>query len=62
MITESDAMNTIDLGDYYAILPSVLMQHTKQDFISHYKAKMFLLVLNMIQAIQSGKQSKIYEI
>ena len=39
MITESDAMNTIDLGDYYAILPSVLMQHTKQDFISHYKAK-----------------------
>jgi UDP-N-acetylglucosamine 4,6-dehydratase (inverting) len=39
MITETDALNTIDLGDYYAILPSVSFSNHKEDFIKHHKAK-----------------------
>ncbi|MDR1895162.1 MAG: UDP-N-acetylglucosamine 4,6-dehydratase (inverting) [Prevotellaceae bacterium] len=37
MITETDAMNTIELGDYcYAILPSVLLSHKTDDYIKHH--------------------------
>ncbi len=36
MITPTDALNTIDIGDYYAILPSVSFQHTREDYISHH--------------------------
>ncbi|MDG5801021.1 UDP-N-acetylglucosamine 4,6-dehydratase (inverting) [Marinilabiliaceae bacterium ANBcel2] len=39
MITETDSLNTIDLGKYYAILPSVSFTHQKKDFISHHNAK-----------------------
>lgn len=38
MITETDALNTIDLGKYYAILPSVSFSHTNDDYIEHHKA------------------------
>lgn len=38
MITATDAMNTIDLGQYYAILPSVSFNHTRQEYIDHHKA------------------------
>ena len=38
MITETDALNTIDLGKYYAILPSVSFSHNKEDYIKHHKA------------------------
>ncbi len=38
MITETDAVNTIDLGKFYAILPSVSYTHTKEDYYKHYKA------------------------
>ena len=38
MITETDSLNTIDLGDYYAILPSVSFSHKEEDFISHHNA------------------------
>ena len=38
MITETDALNTIDLGKYYAILPSVSFSHEKQDYIKHHNA------------------------
>jgi FlaA1/EpsC-like NDP-sugar epimerase len=38
MITETDALNTIDLGKYYAILPSVSFAHSKEDYIKHHKA------------------------
>jgi UDP-N-acetylglucosamine 4,6-dehydratase/5-epimerase len=38
MITETDALNTIDLGHYYAILPSVSYSHTENDYIKHHKA------------------------
>lgn len=38
MITDSDSLNTIDLGKYYAILPSVSFTHTEADFIEHHKA------------------------
>lgn len=36
MITESDAMNTIDIGRYYAILPSGA---NKQKYLGHYSGK-----------------------
>ena len=39
MITETDSLNTIDLGKYYAILPSVSFSHKNEDFITHHKAK-----------------------
>ncbi|MCW3807462.1 UDP-N-acetylglucosamine 4,6-dehydratase (inverting) [Plebeiibacterium marinum] len=38
MITETDSLNTIELGKYYAILPSVSYKHTKEDFIKHHRA------------------------
>ncbi|WP_321307494.1 UDP-N-acetylglucosamine 4,6-dehydratase (inverting) [Marinifilum fragile] len=39
MITETDSMNTIDLGKYYAILPSVSFSHQREDYIKHHNAK-----------------------
>jgi UDP-N-acetylglucosamine 4,6-dehydratase/5-epimerase len=36
MITETDALNTIDLGRYYAILPSISFSHTNDDYIKHH--------------------------
>lgn len=39
MITDTDSLNTIDLGEYYAILPSVSFTYTEQEYISHHKAK-----------------------
>ncbi|WP_293667472.1 UDP-N-acetylglucosamine 4,6-dehydratase (inverting) [uncultured Parabacteroides sp.] len=38
MITVTDALNTIDLGPYYAILPSVAFNHKYEDFIKHHNA------------------------
>jgi len=38
MITETDALETIDLGKYYAILPSVSYNHTKEDYMKHHNA------------------------
>ncbi len=38
MITETDSLNTIDLGQYYAILPSVSFSHKPDDYISHHNA------------------------
>jgi FlaA1/EpsC-like NDP-sugar epimerase len=40
MITRTDALNTIDLGEYYAILPSIAFNHTKDDYLQHHRAKM----------------------
>ncbi len=37
MITETDSLNTIDIGDYYAILPSVSFSHKREDYIKHHK-------------------------
>jgi len=39
MITDTDSLNTIDLGKYYAILPSVSYSHQEEDFIKHHNAK-----------------------
>ena len=39
MITPTDALNTIDLGDYYAILPSVSYYYTREDYMKHHDAK-----------------------
>lgn len=38
MITETDALNTIDLGKYYAILPSVSYYHSKDEYMEHHHA------------------------
>ncbi|MDR1584530.1 MAG: UDP-N-acetylglucosamine 4,6-dehydratase (inverting) [Prevotellaceae bacterium] len=38
MITETDSLNTIDLGDYYAILPSVSYNHPNEDYKKHHNA------------------------
>ena len=41
MITATDSLNTIDLGRYYAILPSISFngKRSKEDYIKHHKAK-----------------------
>ncbi len=38
MITDTDSLNTIDLGKYYAILPSVSFNYNENEYIKHYKA------------------------
>lgn len=39
MITATDALNTIDIGPYYAILPSVSFNHTREDYVKHHNGK-----------------------
>lgn len=39
MITITDALNTLDLGNYYAILPAVSFNHTTEEYIKHHNAK-----------------------
>ncbi len=39
MITPTDSLCTIDLGKYYAILPSVSDRYTNEDFLKHHNAK-----------------------
>jgi len=38
MITDTDSLNTIDLGKYYAILPSVSFTYTEDEYMKHHKA------------------------
>ena len=38
MITDTDSLHTIDLGRYYAILPSVCFDYTIEDFLGHHNA------------------------
>lgn len=38
MITDTDSLNTIELGDYYAILPSVSFSYTMDDYLTHHNA------------------------
>ncbi|MDE6490109.1 MAG: UDP-N-acetylglucosamine 4,6-dehydratase (inverting) [Muribaculaceae bacterium] len=38
MITVTDALNTIDIGPYYAILPSVSFNYDRKDYIEHHHA------------------------
>ena len=39
MITDTDSLNTIDLGKYYAILPSVSFTCSEGEYLLHHKAK-----------------------
>lgn len=39
MITATDSLNTIDIGKYYAILPSVNFSYDREDYLQHYNAK-----------------------
>lgn len=38
MITDTDSLNTIDLGEYYAILPSISFAYQERDYLDHHKA------------------------
>jgi len=38
MITPTDALNTIDLRKYYAILPSISYYYTKEEYLKHHDA------------------------
>jgi FlaA1/EpsC-like NDP-sugar epimerase len=38
MITTTDALDTIDLGRYYVIMPSVSDKYKREDFIKHHNA------------------------
>lgn len=38
MITMTDALDTIDLGKYYVILPAVSYSYTRKQYIDHHKA------------------------
>ena len=39
MITDTDSLNTIDLGRYYAILPSVSFTYKEEDYLNHHNAQ-----------------------
>ncbi|MGJ8645362.1 MAG: UDP-N-acetylglucosamine 4,6-dehydratase (inverting) [Marinomonas colpomeniae] len=39
MLTETDSINTIDLGDKYAILPSVSYMYSEAQFLAHHNAQ-----------------------
>ncbi|MCG9579487.1 UDP-N-acetylglucosamine 4,6-dehydratase (inverting) [Vibrio tubiashii] len=39
MITDTDSLNTIDLGKYYAILPSVSLIYSEGEYMAHHKAE-----------------------
>jgi UDP-N-acetylglucosamine 4,6-dehydratase/5-epimerase len=39
MITDTDSLNTIDLGKYYAILPSVSFSCSEDDYLIHHKGE-----------------------
>ncbi len=56
MITDTDSLNTIDLGKYYAILPSVSFVYVEEEYPKHHTAKKYHLVLNITQVrTPSGK-------
>lgn len=38
MITTTDALDTIDLGKYYVIMPSVSFNHTREEYMKHHNA------------------------
>lgn len=38
LITETEALQTIDLGSYYAILPSFSSFHSREDYLKHHHA------------------------
>jgi UDP-N-acetylglucosamine 4,6-dehydratase/5-epimerase len=38
MITTTDSLNTVDLGDYYAILPAVSLNVTSDEYLRHHNA------------------------
>ncbi len=40
MITVTDSLDTIDMGKYYAILPSVSFKHDREEFLKHHNATM----------------------
>ncbi len=42
MITATDSLDTIDLGEYYAILPSVSFNYTREDYLNHHPQAVYV--------------------
>ena len=42
MITPTDSLNTIDIGKYYAILPTSMYSHKLEDYVQHYPGSKFV--------------------
>lgn len=42
MITPTDSLNTIDIGKYYAILPTSMYNHPLEDYVKHYPGAKFV--------------------
>lgn len=42
MITATDSLDTIDLGRYYAILPSVSFNYTREDYLNHHPKAVYV--------------------
>lgn len=42
MITPTDSLNTIDIGKYYAILPTSMYSHPLEDYLKHYSGSKFV--------------------
>jgi UDP-N-acetylglucosamine 4,6-dehydratase (inverting) len=40
MITDTDSLSTINCGKYYAILPSVSLEYSLEQYMTHHKAEM----------------------
>ena len=40
MITVTDALDTIDLGKYYVIMPSVSFNYTREQYMKHHNAQL----------------------
>ena len=39
MITDTDSLNTIDIGKYYAILPSISFRYNEDEYLAHHNAE-----------------------
>ena len=39
MITPTDSLSTIDIGPYYAILPSVSLKHPEEEYLQHHNGQ-----------------------
>lgn len=61
MITDTDSLNTIDLGKYYAILLLSRLLTQSKNILITTKQRKYRLVSSITQVlIQSGKVSKAY--
>ena len=51
----TDAIDTIDLGRYYVILPSVSDKHNREEYIQHHNAVVVKVSIIVLTKILNGK-------